>query len=175
MNFIKEQIRDIKDFPKAGIVFKDITPLLNNAEAFKKTIDAFEKALEGKKVDRIVGVESRGFIFGAPLAERIGAGFVLARKPGKLPAKTVSESFKLEYGEDSLEIHEDAINKGEKVVIIDDVLATGGTMSAVVNLVNKLGGDIERILLLMELSFLNGHEKLVRDGKDVPRHALIKY
>ena len=175
MEFIKEHIRDIPDFPEPGIIFKDITPLLNNREAFRKTIDAFEEKLAGKKIDRIVAIESRGFIFGAPVAERIGAGLVLARKPGKLPAKTLKESFKLEYGEDALEIHEDAIKPGEHIVIIDDVLATGGTMHATANLVKRLQGKIEKILFLIELSFLDGRKKMTLNGTPLPFEALISY
>lgn len=175
MDFIKNSIRDIPDFPKPGIVFKDITPLLNDPVAFKKTIDAFEEKLKGVKVDRIVAIESRGFIFGAPLAERLGAGLVVARKPGKLPYKKISKSFKLEYGEDSLEIHEDAINKGETCVIVDDLLATGGTMNAVLSLVDELGGNIERVLFVIELGFLNGKEQLKIDGKEVNYDSLITY
>ena len=175
MEFIKKYIRDIPDFPEPGVIFKDITPLLNKSEAFRKTIRAFEEKLAGKKIDKIVAIESRGFILGAPVAERIGAGLVLARKPGKLPAKTLKESFKLEYGEDALEIHEDAIKQGEHIVIIDDVLATGGTMHATANLVKRLQGKIEKVLFLIELSFLNGREKMTLNGTPLPFEALISY
>ena len=175
MDFIKEHIRDIPDFPKPGILFKDITPLLNNPEAFKKTIDQFEKALLGKIVDRIVAVESRGFIFGAPLAERLGAGFVPARKPNKLPHETVKQTFQLEYGEDSLELHKDAIKPGERVVLVDDLLATGGTIKATADLVLSLGAKIEDILFLIELTALNGKKALEASGKPLPYHSLVKY
>jgi len=175
MNFIKEYIRDVPDFPVKGIIFKDITPLLNNAGAFSRTIEAFEKSLAGKKINRIVGIESRGFILGAPLAAKIGAGFVPARKAGKLPHETIKETFTLEYGEDALEIHRDSIKAGESVVIVDDLLATGGTMKAAINLVNTTGGKIEKILFLIELSFLDGRAQMEIDGRPLPFEALISY
>ena len=175
MEKVKNLIRDVKDFPKPGIIFKDITPILNDPIAFKAVIDEFVKSIGKKKIDRIVGIESRGFIFGAPLAERLGAGFVPARKPGKLPSKTIKESFALEYGKDCLELHKDSINPGESVIIIDDLLATGGTMEAAVKLVTRLEGKIEKILFLIELSFLHGNKKLLINGKAIPYKALITY
>ena len=150
--YIQSKIRDIKDFPKEGIIFKDITPLLMDVKGVEN--------LKGQKVDKVVGMESRGFFFGMLLAQRLGAGFVPVRKKGKLPYKTLSQTYDLEYGQDVLEIHEDAIAKGEKVLIHDDILATGGTAEAVVKLVERLGGDIVQLDFLMELHFLNGREKL---------------
>lgn len=162
--FILDGMRSIPDFPKPGVVFKDITPLLEDGESFRKILHLMvEKVSEfsfNGKIDKIMGIESRGFIFAAPLADRLGCGLVLARKPGKLPYKTVKQSFKLEYGEDSLEIHVDSIKPGERVLIVDDVLATGGTMQAAGKLVEQLGGDVVGILFLQELTFLNGKERL---------------
>lgn len=157
---IQDYIRDIKDFPKPGIVYKDITPLLLDPEAAKKTTDALVEALEGAQVDKVVGIESRGFFFATLLAQRLKAGFVPIRKPGKLPFETHRESYALEYGEDELEIHKDAIRPGEKILIHDDVLATGGTASAACKLVEKMGGEIVQCNFLMELSFLKGKNKL---------------
>lgn len=157
---IQDYIRDIQDFPKAGIVYKDITPLLLDAEAASKTTDALIEALGGAHVDKVVGIESRGFFFATLLAQRLHAGFVPIRKPGKLPFDTHRESYSLEYGEDVLEIHKDAIEPGEKILIHDDVLATGGTASAACKLVEKMGGEIVQCNFLMELSFLEGKDKL---------------
>ncbi len=159
MNFEK-YIRDIPDFPKKGIIFKDITTLLANGDAFKSVIDHIAKRYKGEKIDKIVGIESRGFIFGGVLAYILNSGFVPARKAGKLPFKTISESYSLEYGENVIELHEDGIAKGEKVLIADDLLATGGTAKAVVKLVEKLGGDIIGIEFLIELDFLRGRDKI---------------
>jgi adenine phosphoribosyltransferase len=153
-------IRDIKDFPKKGIVFKDITPLLKDAKAFNAATDELLQLVGDKPVDKVVGMESRGFFFAPLLATKLGAGFVPVRKAGKLPYKTLSESYSLEYGEDKLEIHSDAIEKGERVLIHDDVLATGGTAEAVCKLVEKMGGEIVQCNFLIELDFLNGREKL---------------
>lgn len=158
-------IRDIPDFPKKGILFKDITPLLNNAAARASCVQILTSNLKTIKIDKVVGVESRGFFFGTLLAQELNAGFVPVRKPNKLPYKTISASYDLEYGTDSLEIHTDAIKKGDKVVIHDDVLATGGTAQAVVALVEKLGGEIVQCNFLMELTFLNGRDKL--KGKEI--------
>ena len=157
---LEKIIRDVPDFPKKGIIFKDITTLLKDTEAFKQTIDMMVEKYKGKGIGKIVGIESRGFIFGGAVAYLLGCGFVPARKPGKLPAETISESYTLEYGENTLELHVDAIEKGEKVVIIDDLLATGGTAAAVAKLVEKLGGQIEGLEFLIELDFLKGKEKL---------------
>ncbi len=157
---LKKYIRDIQDFPKPGIGFKDITPLLNNPQARKETLAILLSELSNQKIDKVIGVESRGFFFGMLLAEELHAGFVPVRKPKKLPYTTISASYDLEYGSDSLEIHIDAIEKGDKVLIHDDVLATGGTAKAVCELVEQLGGEIIQVNFLMELSFLKGREKL---------------
>ncbi len=167
---LSTSIRTIPDFPKTGIQFKDITTLLKDPVAFKLCLDEMAKRISGK-VDIIIGTESRGFIFGAPLADRLGAGFVPVRKPGKLPAETISEEYALEYGADQLEIHTDAIEKGRRVVIVDDLLATGGTMVATTKLVERLGGQIVLILFLIELEFLQGRERL----SDYTVEALIKF
>ncbi|NER15408.1 adenine phosphoribosyltransferase [Leptobacterium flavescens] len=164
-------IRDIKDFPKEGIVFKDITPLLKDAEALKNTKEALLELLQGQKIDKIVGIESRGFFFATLLAQELNAGFIPVRKPGKLPYDRISESYELEYGTDALEMHADAIQKGDRVLIHDDVLATGGTAEAVCKLVERLGGEIVQCNFLIELGFLNGRERL--PGKDVK--ALLTY
>ena len=157
---LKKYIRDIQDFPKPGIGFKDITPLLLNPKARKETLEVLLSTLKDKKIDKVIGVESRGFFFGILLAEELNAGFIPVRKPKKLPYETIAASYELEYGTDTLEIHIDAIQKGDKVLIHDDVLATGGTAKAVCELVEKLGGEIVQCNFLMELTFLNGREKL---------------
>ena len=158
--YIQSKIRDIKNFPKEGIIFKDITPLLMDVKAGQYVIDLLVENLHGQKIDKVVGMESRGFFFGMLLAQRLEAGFIPVRKKGKLPYKTFSQTYDLEYGQDVLEIHEDAISKGEKVLIHDDILATGGTAEAVVKLVERLGGNIVQIDFLMELHFLKGRDKL---------------
>lgn len=157
---IRQHIRNVPDFPKKGIVFRDITTLLKDPLVLRATFKQLYEQCKELKVDKVVGIESRGYIFGAMLAERLNAGFVLARKPGKLPAATEKEFYDLEYGKDSIEIHKDAITKREKVLIHDDLLATGGTAKAAINLVHKLGGEVVQILFLVELSFLKGREKL---------------
>jgi len=157
---LKKYIRDIQDFPKPGIGFKDITPLLINPKARKETLEVLLSTLKDKKIDKVIGVESRGFFFGILLAEELNAGFIPVRKPKKLPFETIAASYDLEYGTDTLEIHIDAIQKGDKVVIHDDVLATGGTAKAVCELVERLGGEIVQCNFIMELTFLNGREKL---------------
>jgi adenine phosphoribosyltransferase len=157
---LKDYIRNVKDFPKEGIMFRDITTLLKNPESFNYTL---EKLLEFTKdiiVDKVVGIESRGFIFGSVMANKLNCGFIPVRKPGKLPAEKESISYSLEYGEDTLEIHKDAIQKGDKVIIHDDLLATGGTMNAVCKLIEKLGGEVVQLSFIVELSFLNGRSKL---------------
>lgn len=164
-------IRDVPDFPKEGIVYKDITPLLADANGLASALAAMAAPYEGKGVRKVVGVESRGFIFGAAVAEKLGAGFILVRKPGKLPAATKSQAYELEYGTDTIEIHADAIAPGEKVLMIDDLLATGGTMAAACKLVGELGGDIVGVAFLIELSFLNGRKNLV----DHDVMSLIQY
>nr|WP_315125271.1 adenine phosphoribosyltransferase [uncultured Capnocytophaga sp.] len=158
--YIKSKIRDIENFPKEGIIFKDITPLLMDPKGVEYVVDLLVDNLHGQQVDKVVGMESRGFFFGMLLAQRLGAGFVPVRKKGKLPYKTLSQTYDLEYGQDVLEIHEDAINPGEKILIHDDILATGGTAEAVVKLVEHLGGSIVQLDFLMELGFLKGREKL---------------
>lgn len=168
---IKAIIRDVPDFPKRGIVFKDITPLLADNAAFTEAIKCMAAEYKNRGITKVLGIEARGFILAAPIAMELGAGIVPVRKKGKLPYKTVSETYALEYGEDTLQIHEDAVGKGEKVLIVDDVLATGGTAKAVVSLVEKLGGKVEAVAMLIELGFLNGREKLA--GREV--NALIKY
>lgn len=168
---LEKYIRDIQDFPKPGIVFKDITPLLNNAEARKECLSQLMKGLGDVQIDKVVGIESRGFFFGTLLAQELNAGFVPVRKPKKLPYETLAATYELEYGTDTLEIHIDAIVKGDKILIHDDVLATGGTAKAVCELVEKLGGEIVQFNFLMELAFLNGKEKL--NGH--PIFALLKY
>lgn len=157
---LQDYIRDVKDFPKPGIVYKDITPLLQDPKASRETTNILIQAIGDVRIDKVVGIESRGFFFATLLAERLNAGFVPIRKPGKLPYDTFSESYSLEYGEDILEIHRDAIKPGEKVLIHDDVLATGGTAAAACKLVDKMGGEIVQCNFLMELDFLNGKEKL---------------
>lgn len=157
---LKQYIRDIQDFPKPGIAFKDITPLLINPIARKETLQLLLSQLKDKHIDKVIGVESRGFFFGILLAEALNVGFIPVRKPNKLPYETISASYDLEYGTDTLEIHIDAIQKGDKVLIHDDVLATGGTAKAVCELVTRLGGEIVQVNFLMELSFLNGRDKL---------------
>ncbi len=168
---LKKHIRNIPDFPKAGILFRDITTLLKNKDAFKHAIEELAKKFKNKKIDKVVAVEARGFILGAAIAYKIGAGFIPVRKKGKLPWKTNSAKYKLEYGTDILEIHHDAIEPNEKVLIVDDLLATGGTVKAVTELVKELRGKISGIAFLIELADLKGRDKI----KDYPVHSLIKY
>lgn len=160
---VKAKVRDIPDFPKPGIVFKDITTVVKDPEAFKHVIDFFVEKLKGKDIDYIVGIESRGFIFAGPIAYQLGKGVVIIRKPGKLPAETVKQTYELEYGTDTIEIHKDAIEKGKKVFIIDDLLATGGTAAAACDLVKKVGGEVASVGFMINLSFLNGADKLPED------------
>lgn len=162
---LKSQIREVPDFPKQGISFKDITTLLKNGKALQQVIDEFAAHFEAAKPDLIVGAESRGFILGAPLAYKFGCGFVPVRKPKKLPAATTRATYELEYGQDCLEIHLDAIQHGQKVLIVDDLLATGGTIAATAELVQKLGGRILGFAFIVELDFLKGRDKL--SGYDV--------
>jgi adenine phosphoribosyltransferase len=168
---LKKYIRSIKDFPKEGIMFRDITTLLQNPKALKETVDQLYAFTNGLNIDKVVGIESRGFIFGSLLADKLKAGFIPIRKPGKLPAETESETYELEYGTDKIEIHKDAINPGENVLLHDDLLATGGTAEASCKLIEKLGGKIVQVSFLIELTFLNGKEKLNR--YDV--RSIIKY
>jgi adenine phosphoribosyltransferase len=168
---LKALIRDVPDFPTEGIVFKDIMPLVGNAEAFTSTIQHLADWARPRQPDVILGAEARGFIFGGALAYELGCGFVTARKPGKLPWETVRATYELEYGTDALEVHADALAPGARVIVLDDVLATGGTARAKTELVEQLGGEVVGALFLIELTFLHGREKL--DGTDV--HALIEY
>ena len=164
-------IRDIPDFPKPGILFRDITPLLADPSALALSVELLANPFRGKNIDLVVGAESRGFIFGTAVACCLSAGFALVRKPGKLPHKKVSMSYELEYGKDTLEMHADAIVRGQRVLIVDDVLATGGTMKACCDLVKQLGGDIVGVAVLTELSGLNGREKVAPHKV----HSVIQY
>jgi adenine phosphoribosyltransferase len=171
MNELKTRIRHVPDFPKAGILFYDVTTLLRDPEGFKLAIDAMSEPYRGAGVSLVVGIESRGFILGAAVADRIGAGVVPVRKVGKLPSTTIRVSYDLEYGSDSLEMHSDAVEPGQRVLIVDDLLATGGTARAAVDLVKKLGGDVHGVAVLIELVALNGREKL----KGEQLRAVLQY
>ena len=168
---LRTKIRDVPDFPTEGIVFKDITPLLADPAYFNETVEQLAAWARPREPDVILGAEARGFIFGGALAYELGCGFVPARKPGKLPWETVAATYALEYGTDSLELHRDAIGRGARVIVLDDVLATGGTAKAKTELVEQLGGEVVGVLFVIELEFLDGRKKL--DGYDV--HALIAY
>ena len=171
MDELKALIREVPDFPKPGINFYDITTLLKHPQGLRRTVDALAAEFEGEKVDTVIGIEARGFIFAPALAYHLGAGFVPVRKPRKLPAECVSVSYDLEYGQDTLEIHRDAVGQGHRVLIADDLLATGGTARAVVDLVKGLGGEVAGLVFVVELEFLPGRKKL--EGYDV--RSLIKY
>ena len=171
MNELKALIREVPDFPKPGINFYDITTLLKQADGLRRTVDALAAQFEGVKVDTVIGIEARGFIFAPALAYHMGAGFVPVRKPRKLPAECASISYDLEYGQDTLEIHRDAVGPGHRVIIADDLLATGGTARAVVNLVEELGGTVAGLVFVVELEFLPGRKRL--EGYDV--RSFIKY
>ena len=168
---IKDLVRDVRDYPKPGIVFKDITPVLSDIDALRTSIKEMAAPFTNLGIDIVVGIESRGFIFGAPIADLLNAGFVPVRKPGKLPWKTESVSYELEYGTDTLEIHEDAITEGQNVLIVDDLLATGGTAEATCKLVSKLGGNIKGLSVLIELKDLNGRKRLNQYNV----HSLVQY
>jgi adenine phosphoribosyltransferase len=168
---LKATIRDIPDFPRKGIVFRDITTLLKNPDAFHQALDEMQSFCESKPIDHIVGIESRGFIFGAALADRMHLGFVPVRKKGKLPAETVSYDYALEYGTDTIEIHADALNQGDSVVIVDDLLATGGTMQAACKLVEKAGAKVAGIAVLVDLAYLPWRDKI--DVEDIL--TLVRY
>jgi adenine phosphoribosyltransferase len=168
---LRTKVRDVPDFPKAGIVFKDLMPLVADAEYFRETIDRLAGWARPREPDVILGAEARGFIFGGALAYALGCGFVPARKPGKLPWSTVEATYELEYGTDTLEVHSDALGDGSRVIVLDDVLATGGTAKAKIDLVEQLGGTVVGALFVIELAFLHGRDRL--DGYDV--HALIAY
>ena len=171
MDDLKTKIRHVPDFPKAGILFYDITTLMQDAAGFRAAIDGLSLPFKGQGIDLVVGIESRGFIFGAPVADRLGAGFAPVRKPGKLPSACIRESYALEYGTDTLEIHEDAVKPGQRVLIVDDLLATGGTARATTELVKKIGGTVHGLAFLIELVALNGRAKLT--GENV--HASLQY
>ena len=164
-------IRDVENFPKEGILFKDITPLLQDAKGLQESIDQMAQAVQDIDFDIVIGPESRGFIFGVPLAYKLQKGFVPVRKPGKLPYETISQSYDLEYGSNTIEMHIDAIKPGQKVIIVDDLLATGGTTKAMVDLIEKLGGEVVKIVYLIELEGLNGRELL--KGQNIV--SLLKY
>jgi adenine phosphoribosyltransferase len=168
---LKQHIRHVPDFPKAGILFYDITTLLRDPQGFRMTVDLLATPYTGQGIDVVVGIESRGFILGGAVAQRVGAGFIPIRKPGKLPAKALKETYDLEYGRDALEIHEDAVARGQRVLIVDDVLATGGTAAAAAQLVRKLGGELHGLAFLIELLFLNGKSKLA--GEHV--YSVLQY
>ena len=171
MTDLKSKIRHVPDFPKAGILFYDITTLLRDPEGFRLAIDSVAEPFRNRGISLVIGIESRGFILGAAVADRIGAGFVPVRKPGKLPSACVRATYELEYGTDSLEMHRDAIDKGQRVLIVDDLLATGGTARATVDLVKQLGGVVEGVAFLIELVALNGRAKL--PGEKI--HAALQY
>ena len=169
--WLKGRIRDVADFPSPGIVFRDLTPLLGDAEALRVTVDALADAFAGRRVDKVVGIEARGFILAAPVAYRLGAGFVPVRKPGKLPWRTEAQQYALEYGIDALEVHADAVMAGDQVLVVDDVIATGGTAEATVALVERLGGTVAGLAFAVELTYLAGRAKL--EGYDVV--SLVAY
>jgi len=171
MHRLESHIRDVPDFPKKGIIFKDITPLLRDAPALSEVIETLATHHAQDRVDAVAAVESRGFIFGCALALRLGAGFIPLRKPGKLPYRTIAESYALEYGTDSIEMHEDAVSEGDRVLVLDDLLATGGTAAAAVSLLRKQGADVVGASFVIELDFLDGRAKL--DG--LPVHSLLHY
>jgi adenine phosphoribosyltransferase len=171
MDLLKTKIRHVPDFPKVGILFYDITTLLQDPAGLRAAIDAIAAPFQNQSIDIVVGIESRGFIFGAPVADRIGAGFAPVRKPGKLPSKTVRETYALEYGSDALEIHSDAVREGQRVLIVDDLLATGGTARATADLVRRLGGQVHALAFLIELQALNGRDKLANESV----HSVLKY
>ena len=171
MRALSEKIRDVPNFPKEGILFKDITTLLQDAGAFRQAVDMMAATYRGKAVELVVGVESRGFIFGGALAHELRAGFVPVRKLGKLPGKTIEVEYELEYGRDALAVHEDAIKPGQRVLAVDDLLATGGTMVAALQLIEQLGGHVVGVAFLIELAFLHGRDKL----RTYPIHSLIVY
>ncbi|HEV8252749.1 MAG TPA: adenine phosphoribosyltransferase [Candidatus Limnocylindria bacterium] len=168
---LRAKIREVPDFPKPGILFYDITTLLREADAFREVIDRMAEAVKGERIDLVVGMESRGFIFAAPLADRLGAGFVPVRKLGKLPAETIEVEYDLEYGTATLEIHRDAISPGQRVLVVDDLLATGGTVLGTIELVRRLGGEIAGLSFMVELTSLGGRDKL----DEFAIHTLIAY
>lgn len=160
IDYLRTRIRDVPDFPKEGVLFKDITPLLADVEAFRTSIQLIVERLDGAPVDVVIGIEARGFMFGAALADKLGVGFVPVRKPGKLPAATYRAEYELEYGTDALEIHQDALNPGQRVLIVDDLIATGGTAKATGDLVAQCGAEVAAFVFVINLRFLKGEEKL---------------
>jgi adenine phosphoribosyltransferase len=169
--WLKEHVRDVLDYPKPGIVFKDITPLLLAADAFRAAVDALGEPYAAEPIDKVIGIEARGFVFASPVAYGMNAGFIPVRKPGKLPWEIEREEYELEYGTDLLEIHRDAIAPGEHVLIVDDVIATGGTAAATARLVERLGGEVVGFAFVLELAFLNGRSQL----GEYPIHTLVSY
>jgi len=168
---LRAAVRDVVDFPKPGIIFKDITPILSNGKLFRQSISLLCETTGGVKIDKVVGIDARGFIFAAAVADRLGAGFIPVRKKGKLPWETRQTAYSLEYGEAIVEIHEDAVNPGENILLVDDLLATGGTAAAAVKLLDELGANLMGISVLIELAFLQGRDKLLPH----PVHAIITY
>jgi adenine phosphoribosyltransferase len=168
---LRTAVRDVPDFPKKGIVFKDITPILKDGALFRASVDVFLEQCRGKKIDKVVGIDARGFLFGSAVAYELGIGFVPLRKKGRLPYKTESAAYTLEYGEAEMELHIDAINPGEQIVLIDDLLATGGTSASAVTLIKKVGGELVAAIFLIELEFLNGRKKL----DQTPVISFLKY
>ena len=171
MDHLKNKIRHVPDFPKAGILFYDITTLLQDPDGYREAVDSLAVPFHDQGIDVVVGIESRGFIFGSAVAQRLGTGFTPVRKPGKLPSTTLRETYALEYGTDSLEIHDDAIRQGQRVLIVDDLLATGGTARATTDLVKRLGGHVHALAFLIELVALNGRQRLT----DETIHVVLKY
>jgi adenine phosphoribosyltransferase len=171
MEQLKDKIRHVPDFPKAGILFYDITTLLQEPMGLRSAVDSLAIPFKDQGIDLVVGIESRGFIFGSAVADRIGAGFSPVRKPGKLPSTTVRETYTLEYGTDALEMHDDAVRSGQRVLIVDDLLATGGTAKATIDLVRRLGGEVHALAFLIELVALNGRDRLGRERI----HTVLKY
>lgn len=171
MGKLRTAVRDVPDFPKKGIIFKDITPILKDGALFRDSIDVFLEQCRGKAIDKVVGIDARGFLFGSAVAYELGIGFVPLRKKGRLPYKTESAKYSLEYGEAEMELHIDAIQRGERIVLIDDLLATGGTSASAAALINKVGGQLVEAIFLIELEFLNGREKL----RPTPVTSFLKY
>src|SRR3989440_8901293 len=168
---LRAAVRDVPDFPKKGIIFKDITPILGSGKLFRTAVEAFLEQCRGKKIDKIVGIDARGFLFGSAVAYELGIGFVPLRKKGRLPYKTQSAKYSLEYGEAEMELHIDAIERGERIVLIDDLLATGGTSASAATLIRKIGGELVEAIFLIELEFLNGRGKL----DAIPVTSFLKY
>jgi adenine phosphoribosyltransferase len=168
---LRTAVRDVPDFPKKGIIFKDITPILKDGALFRASVDVFLEQCRGKKIDKVVGIDARGFLFGSAVAYELGIGFVPLRKKGRLPYKTESAAYTLEYGEAEMELHIDAIERGEKIVLIDDLLATGGTSASAVTLIKKVGGELVAAIFLIELEFLHGRKKL----ESTPVISFLKY